>query len=127
MITTTEHEVLDRVHECFRRVGLTYPYLSGLIAKLNVQLDRRVETMGIFASGRLVVNPDFAQSLSANDLMFVLIHELYHLMLRTHDRAVGSDPLDFNIAHDYIINDLLREELQVTQIPAGGLDKEGRG
>jgi len=120
-----EQELLNALHEGFRRVGLTFPYLIGLIGKLRVQLDRRVPTTGIFASGRVVANPDFVRALSPNDLMFVLAHELYHLTLRTHDRAEGTNPSDFNVAHDFIINDILREELQVAAIPAGGLDWPG--
>jgi predicted metal-dependent peptidase len=88
-------------------------------------LDRRVETMGVFASGRLLVNPGFARRLPPQDLRFVLTHELYHLTLRTHERGRGSDPTQFNFAHDYIINDLLRHELQRNDIPAGGLDRPG--
>jgi hypothetical protein len=45
--------------------------------------------------------------------------------LRTHDRARGSGRLEFNYAHDYIINDMLRHALGVTAIPAGGLDMPG--
>jgi predicted metal-dependent peptidase len=45
--------------------------------------------------------------------------------LRTHDRARGSGRLEFNYAHDYIINDILRVELGFTSIPAGGLDMPG--
>ena len=41
----------------------------------------------------------------------MLAHELLHLALRTHDRAKGADRLEFNYAHDYIINDILRTEL----------------
>lgn len=121
----SDREVLDQVQEGFRRVGLTFPYLVGLIQKVQVQLSRRVDTMGIFASGRLLVNPDFARSLSSHDLVFVLAHELYHLTLRTHERGEGTDPLRFNYAHDFIINDILREELQFKSIPAGGLDWPG--
>jgi predicted metal-dependent peptidase len=118
-------QLLDKVQEGFRRVGLTFPHLAGLIQMVRPQLDPRVETMGVFASGRLVVNPEFVAALSAPDLMFVLTHELYHLALRTHERGEGADPHAFNCAHDYIINDMLREELQVGQIPAGGLDRPG--
>jgi predicted metal-dependent peptidase len=118
-------DVLEKVQEGFRRVGLTFPYLMGLIQTIRVQPDRRVETMGIFASGRLAVNPEFVRSLSPEDLVFVLTHELYHLTLRTHERSQGSNRFDFNVAHDYIINDLLREELGVRSIPAGGLDWPG--
>ncbi len=125
MKIVTDEEVLDRIHEGFRRLGLTLPYLAGMIQKIEIHLDRRVETMGVFASGRLVVNPHFVRGLSSQDLVFVLAHELYHLTLRTHDRAVGTSALDFNFAHDYIINDMLREELHVERIPAGGLDWPG--
>jgi predicted metal-dependent peptidase len=114
-----------KVHEGFRRVALTFPYLAGLIDKIDVRVDSRVPTMGIFASGRLAVNPKFAESLSPADLLFVLTHELYHLTLRTHDRQVGADPAEFNMAHDYIINDLLCEELEVARPPADGLHMPG--
>jgi predicted metal-dependent peptidase len=57
--------------------------------------------------------------------VFVLAHELLHLALRTHDRARGSGRLEFNYAHDYIINDMLRHALGITTIPAGGLDMPG--
>jgi predicted metal-dependent peptidase len=123
-MTHTDPALLKIVQEGFRRVALTSPYLAGLIEKVQVQFDERVPTMGIFASGRLAVNPDFVRSLQAQELGFVLTHELYHLMLRTHQRGEGTSAADFNCAHDYIINDMLREELQMA-IPAGGLDWPG--
>jgi hypothetical protein len=43
-----------------------------------------------------------------------------HLCLRTHDRRGDSDHEAFNYAHDYLINDLLANELGCA-IPAGGL------
>jgi predicted metal-dependent peptidase len=57
--------------------------------------------------------------------VFVLAHELLHLALRTHDRAKGSGQLEFNYAHDYIINDMLRDALGAATIPASGLDMPG--
>jgi predicted metal-dependent peptidase len=106
-------------------VTVPLPHLAGLAAAVRVDLDDRIPTMGIFASGRLVANPAFTARLSGNDLVFVLAHELLHLALRTHDRARGSGRLEFNYAHDYIINDLLRHALGVNTIPAGGLDMPG--
>jgi predicted metal-dependent peptidase len=116
---------LDRIMRGLRMVTVPFPHLSGLAAAVRVALDESVPTMGIFASGRLVANPAFTARLSADDLVFVLAHELLHLALRTHDRAVGSGRLEFNYAHDYIINDMLRHALGVTKIPAGGLDMPG--
>jgi predicted metal-dependent peptidase len=113
---------LKRVTRGLRLLTVSLPYLSGLAATVRVALDDRVPTMGVFASGRLVVNPAFAEKLDDDDLIFVLAHELLHLALRTHDRARGSRALEFNYAHDYIINDILRTELGVSEVPAGGLD-----
>ena len=89
-------------------VTVPLPHLGGLAAAVRVNLDWRVPTMGIFASGRMLANPGFAARLKDNELVFVLAHELLHLALRTHDRARGSGRLEFNYAHDYIINDILR-------------------
>jgi predicted metal-dependent peptidase len=116
---------LRRIERGLRLLTAPLPYLAGLAAKVRVSLDSRVPTMGVFASGRLVANPAFAEKLNDNELIFVLAHELLHLALRTHDRARGSKTLEFNYAHDYIINDILRHELGFDRVPAGGLDMPG--
>jgi predicted metal-dependent peptidase len=121
----SDQETLGRVARGLRLLTAPLPYLAGLAAAVRVNIDSRVPTMGVFASGRLVVNPAFVAKLKENELIFVLAHELLHLALRTHDRARGSHHLEFNYAHDYIINDILRVELGFTSIPAGGLDMPG--
>lgn len=121
----SERETLERVARGLRLLTAPLPHLSGLAAAVRVNIDARVPTMGVFASGRLVVNPAFVARLKDNELIFVLAHELLHLALRTHARARGSHHLEFNYAHDYIINDILRVELGFTSIPAGGLDMPG--
>ena len=115
---------LRRIERGLRLLTVPLPYLAGLASKVRVALDERVPTMGVFASGRLLVNPAFAETLNDRELTFVLAHELLHLALRTHDRARGSQHLEFNYAHDYIINDILRVELG-EHVPAGGLDMPG--
>ncbi len=121
----SERATLDRIARGLRLVTAPLPHLAGLAAAVRVNIDERVPTMGVFASGRLVVNPAFVARLKENELVFVLAHELLHLALRTHDRAKGSGQLEFNYAHDYIINDILRVELGFPVIPAGGLDMPG--
>src|SRR6516165_8251808 len=123
--TPADRITLSRITRTLRMVTVPLPHLAGLAAAVRVALDDRIPTMGIFASGRLVANPAFTARLSSGDLVFVLAHELLHLALRTHDRARGSSQLEFNYAHDYIINDVLRHALGVSAIPAGGLDMPG--
>jgi predicted metal-dependent peptidase len=123
--TRNDREVLQRIEDGLRLVTVPFPHFAGLVQTVRVSLDERVPTMGVFASGRLLANPRFVGQLKDNELIFVLAHEIFHLALRTHDRAVGSDPLQFNFAHDYIINDILRGELGFQHVPAGGLDWPG--
>jgi predicted metal-dependent peptidase len=122
---TGERATLERIARGLRMTTVALPHLAGLAASTRVALDSRIPTMGVFASGRLVANPHFVRRLKENELVFVLAHELLHLALRTHDRAKGADRLQFNYAHDYIINDILRTELGFAHIPANGLDMPG--
>ena len=121
----SDRTTLSRIMRALRKLTVPLPHLAGLAAAVRVEIDDRVPTMGIFASGRLVANAAFTARLSADELVFVLAHELLHLALRTHDRARGSNRIEFNYAHDYIINDMLRHALGVTTIPADGLDMPG--
>ena len=58
------------------------------------------------------------------DAAFVLAHELLHLALDTHRRQGDADPYLVNVAHDYIINDMLSEEMG-RGVPLGGLVRSG--
>ncbi|MCC6197754.1 MAG: hypothetical protein IT518_25165 [Burkholderiales bacterium] len=120
-----EDALRERVARGLRLLAVPFPWLSGLAAATRFTFDHRIATMGVFASGRMIANPQFVARLSERDLSFVLAHEMLHLALRTHDRLRGGDPLEFNYAHDYIINDMLRVALGRTTIPAGGLDMDG--
>ena len=101
--------------------ALLLPHLGGLIRAVEVAGTRAIPTAGVFPSGRIVVGADWFLTLPVPDRVFVMAHEVMHLALRTHERFVGTDAGLFNIAHDYIINDILREELG-TPVPAQGLD-----
>jgi predicted metal-dependent peptidase len=124
-VSREDRATLARITRAMHVVAASLPHLSGLAAIAKIALDDQAPTMGVFASGRLIVNRGFAARLADADLVFVLAHELLHLALRTHDRAAGSTALEFNYAHDFIINDILRHALGVSQIPAGGLDMPG--
>src|SRR5690349_11890981 len=98
---------MQTVQEALRLVCLGLPHLSGLAHVVRISLDDRVPTAGIFASGRMVVNPTWFQQLERPDRTFVMAHELLHLALQTHTRGEGTNGWLVNIAHDYIINDML--------------------
>jgi predicted metal-dependent peptidase len=107
-----------------RLAVLTLPHLAGLARVVRLAPDRRHPTAGVFASGRVVFNPDFFRSLEPPDAAFVMAHELMHLALRTHRRGQGSGRGAVNVAHDYVINDMLVKAFG-RPVPGGGLYQEG--
>jgi predicted metal-dependent peptidase len=107
-----------------RTIPAFLPELAELCPAVTVATDERVPTAGIFPSGRMVLSPTWFASLSAADALFVVAHELMHLLLRTHDRRGGEDARIVNIAHDYIINDMLSDALG-RDVPASGLEMPG--
>jgi predicted metal-dependent peptidase len=107
-----------------RGASMLVPHLAGLARLVRIVASERTRTASIFSSGRLVVNAPWFLSLSKPERIFIAAHELMHLALRTHDRRGDADPQLFNIAHDYIINDMLRSALGM-EVPAEGLDWPG--
>ena len=111
---------LKKAELALQNVLLSMPHLAGLVESIQLQLEERIPTAGIFASGRLAINPDWFENLSLQEATFVLAHELMHLMLLTHDRIGETDIRVVNIAHDLIINADLEKVLNMPT-PAMGL------
>jgi hypothetical protein len=116
--------VLARARACLQLVCAALPHLSGLASAVRLHVDHRVATAAVSATGRVLVNPHWFGALDMASATFVMAHELLHLCLRTHERGVGTDGDVFNWAHDYIINDMLVNELG-QGVPAGGLAYAG--
>ena len=115
---------VDAMDAALRGASMMVPHLAGLARLVRIVASERTRTASIFSSGRLVVNAPWFLSLSKPERIFIAAHELMHLALRTHDRRGDADPQLFNIAHDYIINDMLRTALGM-EVPAEGLDWPG--
>ncbi|MFM9964970.1 MAG: DUF2201 family putative metallopeptidase [Planctomycetaceae bacterium] len=116
--------LLEKAMQALRFAILNLPHLSGLAQNVRLLIDRRVETAAVTPSGRILFHPEFLHSLTLPEAAFVMAHELYHLVLQTHERETGSDAELVNIAHDLIINDILETELGQPP-PAGGLRRRG--
>jgi predicted metal-dependent peptidase len=115
---------LERAKQALRLVSANLPHLSGLARLARLKVTRRTPVASVAASGLVLVNPDVYASVPLLDAAFVLAHELMHLALDTHGRQGNSDPLLVNFAHDYIINDMLYNEL-AREPPLGGLFRSG--
>ncbi len=115
--TTTSETDVDAIRKRKIQVATNaaladLPYLSGLAALADVRVDSRIEIAGVLPSGKILVAPAVVDELDVDDLAFILAHELLHLSLDTFGRSdKRADARIVNIAHDYIINDMLMDEM----------------
>ena len=107
-----------------RLVAATLPHLSGLCHSVRVKVTKRYPVAAIGASGLLLVNPTVFSEAPLPDLVFVVAHELMHLALDTFGRGGNAKHHFVNVAHDYVINDILSVELN-RPVPLGGLVRPG--
>ena len=69
---------------------------------------------------KLMLNPDFVNSLDTQEVVFLLAHEAFHALLQHLTRINERDPQLWNIACDLIINDLLVTD-GIGSMPKNGL------
>ncbi len=120
-LETLRNIAVDRARQALRLASASLPHLSGLARLVRLKPSRRVEVAAVSASGLILFQPDVFANIPLGDAAFVIAHELMHLALDTHGRQGHAPALLANFSHDFIINDILREELS-RDPPLGGLD-----
>src|SRR5207249_7232944 len=96
------------------------PHLAGLAHLVRLKSTDYFPVAAVGASGLLCINSALFARVPLADAAFVLAHELLHLALDTHRRQGDADPYLVNVAHDFIINDMLSEEMG-RGVPLSGL------
>ena len=100
-------EVLDRV--IVARVGLLlrHPFFGNMATRLRIEAcDDWCPTAA--TDGRhLYFNTQFFNALSNKEIEFVIAHEIMHCVFDHLTRREDRDPMLYNIASDYIVNNLL--------------------
>lgn len=106
---------LHTAEQMFRAARLLlltrYPFYGSLLAHLAPQFTDRVKTAAVDACDRVYLNPNFFAGLpNVEQRAFVLAHEALHPGLGIFWRGRGHDPVLSNVAHDYVINLILRDD-----------------
>lgn len=93
-------------------------FLSSISIMLNHELDSNVSTA---ATDGITIkyNPDFFLSLTPEQRIGLLAHEVWHVAFAHMNRRMGRKPMLWNMAADYVINLLLVENNFV--LPPDGL------
>jgi hypothetical protein len=122
------NDLIVRARRLLRDIGQRMTFLSDLAHRAALVLDPSLDAVAIdVANVRIAMNPSWCESLTDRELSFVLVHELFHALLRTGPRGEGADAIHWNFAHDLVINQRVSELLEM-QPPRGGvtLDADDR-
>lgn len=107
---------------------LKHPFFGALLLRREMDVFTPPSPWGESAcvdlAGRIHVSTKFVEAHTGSELVFVLAHELMHVIYAHLARMKGREPLLWNIACDAVINDLLIEE-GVGSFPKGGVRIEG--
>ena len=74
-----------------------------LLMHMTFALDGSVRTAATVGE-RIYFAPEFLDDISDSELMFILQHEILHVVLRHMERTADRDHLGFNIACDIVVN-----------------------
>lgn len=114
----TDH-VAEKISKAKAKLVLGQPFFASIICNLPITEDNTIPTMA--TNGKWVkYNRDFVDAMTLDETMFVLCHEVGHVMFTHMHRRQHRDPRKWNIAGDYVINDLLVNE-GIGSMPKGGL------
>lgn len=91
------------------RALMDFPFFGHLL--LSMEIVRKDEIPTFATDGRSIFyNDDFLNTLSMDDIQFVLLHEVMHPAFFHVTRRGHRDPTLWNIAGDYVINYQLVDE-----------------
>ena len=109
-------EVLDRIITA--RVGLLlrHPFFGNLATRLKIQACDDWCMTAATDGRNLYYNTQFFNAMSNKEIEFVIAHEILHCVFDHLGRRHDRNPMLYNIAADYIVNNLLVRD-RIGEIP----------
>lgn len=102
-------EITKSIMSWLFRNKLDLHFMAYFLSNVSIRENKRIPTAGVYISYSGMVmdyNPKFIDILEAQELEFILIHEISHLLYRHHARTVKGYHIRkyANMAMDYVIN-----------------------
>lgn len=111
----------EKISKAKAKLIMENPFFASIICNLPCEPDDTLNPPTMATNGKWVrYHPDFVDNHSLHEVVFVLCHEVGHCMFSHMFRRGQRDPKLWNIAGDYVINDLLVSDA-VGVMPQGGL------
>jgi len=98
---------------------LEHPFIGTIALNLPFVFDENIPTASTNGK-RIKFNPEFVDSLTDEEVKFLVAHECLHPMLEHNYRRGERQPRRWNMAADYVINQLLTGD-NVGRMPKMGL------
>lgn len=113
--------VSEKMSKAKATLVLDHPFFASIICSMPMIEDATLNPPTMATNGKCVkYHPEFVESCSLQEVVFVLCHEVGHCMFAHMFRRNHRDPKRWNIAGDYVINDLLVSD-NIGQMPSNGL------
>jgi len=106
------------------RIVLDQPWFASLLLKYPLTPTDAVPTAGVDARGRIYYNPAGVEKLTAQQVVFLLCHEVMHKVCQHAFRQGSREKQLWNIAGDAFINDTLID-CKVGEFIEGGVKMPG--
>jgi len=98
---------LEKLTAAKVKLAIHHPFFSFLVSQIRlIESKTETETLGTDGS-RIYYNPDYTNKRSITELIFILCHEILHIINLHPSRRHSRDPKLFNVACDYCVNDIL--------------------
>ncbi len=101
-----------------------HPFFASILMRRPMIADDTIPTAGVDKRGQIYYNPKFIETLSLEQAIFLMAHEVMHVVAQHAMRLGSRDHLRWNIAGDMWINDILKAD-NIGQMIAGGVDAPG--
>lgn len=88
---------------------LDHPFFASLLLPMPLEVDELRPTLATDGE-RIVYNPEFIEEQSAGGVVFAMAHETLHCVFDHCGRRENRCPENWDLACDYIVNNILVEE-----------------
>lgn len=120
MTVAIDNKVLTtRLAKAKTSLILEHPFIGTIALSMPFVLDTEIPTAATNGK-RVAFNPDFITGLTDDELKFLVAHECLHPMLEHNYRRGGRQRKRWNMAADYVINQLLTDD-NIGRMPKVGL------
>jgi predicted metal-dependent peptidase len=117
----TTMSVSEKLSKAKAKLIMYHPFFASIICNMPMEEDASINPPTMCTNGKWVkYHPDFVEKLTLDETIFVLCHEVGHCVFGHMFRRGARNPLKWNIAGDFIINDMLVGD-NIGTMPAGGL------